>query len=103
MTDDQDVCQECGGPLPAPKSTGRPRRNCSVACRKRAFRRRHDRVAVLLAAIPMVPQDWEKVPENPIRAADKAAIGRSEPVETWHEAQARLHPGYLENGARRGR
>jgi hypothetical protein len=51
MTDDQDLCQECGGPMPAAASTGRPRRNCSDACRKRAFRRGRARVATLLASV----------------------------------------------------
>jgi hypothetical protein len=27
-------CDECGGPLPAPAATGRPRRYCSPRCRK---------------------------------------------------------------------
>lgn len=33
-------CQGCGDPLPAPATTGRPRRYCSTGCRVRAHRGR---------------------------------------------------------------
>ena len=45
--DDPGRCAQCGGPLPPPAPTGRPRRYCSGACRSLAsyHRRRVPAVA----------------------------------------------------------
>lgn len=40
-------CPICGGPMPAPKSTGRPRQFCATVCAERA-RSRRKRAAQLL-------------------------------------------------------
>lgn len=40
-------CPICGGRMPAPKSTGRPRQFCCTVCRKRADRRRSQAARIL--------------------------------------------------------
>lgn len=38
------TCQRCGGPMPQPASTGRPRVYCSGRCRKAAYDARRHRL-----------------------------------------------------------
>ncbi len=51
------TCPECGGPMPPPKATGRPRKVCSDRCRDRRRRRR--------AALPWPPVAPPGFPADP--------------------------------------
>lgn len=65
-------CADCGEPLPPRKpGSGRPRRWCSEACRKKAHRRRHAVVVDWTAAgpvrlVPYVPPEGT-IPTPPPR------------------------------------
>jgi hypothetical protein len=48
-----DRCPECGGPMPAPERTGRPRVYCSRRCRSR-----HGHAAERQRRPPPGPVEW---------------------------------------------
>jgi hypothetical protein len=53
-------CRSCGGDLPAPASTGRPRRYCCTSCRRRGdhLERRVARRRALIAEWQAVRDAW---------------------------------------------